>query len=138
VARRYYLSPLTGDGTPFSNAHRPTIAQVPGASWRCVLPHLPDGHPRHQRALVAVDGTAAVLQAVAALGGVMALPDLPLSTLVSALSTPQRNALANVLEAAGATPPEPGETLHEILNRIGLALDPGFDGTVFEEPLTRG
>ena len=135
MPRRYYLSLLEGDGTPYSNAYRPVVAQVPGASWRSVLPHLPDGSPKNQRALVAVDGDLAAHQAVDALPGVMALPDLPLSTLVSALSQPQRNALGNVLQTAGATPPESDETLYEVLNRIGLALDPDFDGGVFGESL---
>ena len=127
MARRYYLSPVIGDGT-LNNPYRAAVADTPNASVAAVWASDPaTGVPTIPWALCVV---AATNHATAlADSRHAALPDMLLDARMSALSNSARNRLDSALAKFGVDPATviTNEGYREFVRSVGRLLQATFD-----------
>lgn len=128
--KRYYVCRVVGDGTE-NNPYRPKVANYP-VNWVGILGSNPDGTPKKAWALVlvnAVDHTALLAD-----NQIKAIPDLSLDATWGTLSTPQRNAAKNAIEAEGIDLSWVNNqtTIRKILRYLGQEQESGFNENKFD------
>lgn len=130
MAKRYYISPIIGDGS-IDNPYRPKVADH-GVAWSGAIPTGPDGKPVKPWALVIV--AAKNHAPLVADRDLDALPDFPLDGKVSAIQTATKNAMKNKLAARGiATAFIDGtDGYREVIRGVGRMLEPTFDENNFD------
>jgi len=128
--KRYYLSPIIGDGSSF-DAYRPKLAEY-GVSHVALIPSDAAGHPTATWALCLVDApNHAALIADPAL---RVLPDFPLDGRLTALSPSGRTAAEAAVTHFGIAT----DTLdfsngyRELIRSIGRRLIPSFNENNFD------
>lgn len=130
MAKRYYISPIVGDGS-IDNPYRPKVADH-GVAWSGAIPTGPDGKPLKPWALVIV--AAKNHAALIADPDIDDLPDFPLDGKVSSVHTATKNAMKAKMEKRGiATGFVDGtDGYREVIRGIGKLLDPTFDENNFD------
>lgn len=129
--KRYYISPIIGDGTEF-NPFRPKIADY-GVAWVGSIPSDPNtGQPLFNWTLVMVN--AVNHGTVLADNAIDALPDFPLDGKVSAINTATKNAMLTKLEARGIDTAFIGNAdgYRDVIRGIGQKLEPTFSENNFD------
>ena len=123
MSRRYYLSPIIGNGQTLQTAFRAKIADM-GVAQAPIIPTV-GGRPTFAWTLVLVNTIDhSPLLADAAL---TPLPDISLDTLLTTLSVPIRNVLSAKLASLGVDGTiTASTTLREIIRRIGQHLEPAY------------
>ena len=131
MSKRYYISPIVGDGTEF-NPFRPKIADY-GVAWAGSIPSDPKtGHPTSTWTLVLVN--AKNHAALLADGAIDALPDFPLDGKVSSVHTATKKSMVNKMKARGINTSFIAGTggYREVIRGVGKLLDAQFDENNFD------
>jgi hypothetical protein len=132
--KRYYVSPVIGTGT-LQDPYRPSLKDAlteEGSSGVWVIASNPDGTPKYPFALCLANAVNHVpLQNV---GNVDSLPDITLDSTLAVLTNQQRNALLNFLSkrSISTTGLNTQSTFREVLERMGVYLDPNFNALNFD------
>ena len=129
--KRYYLSPIIGDGTEF-DPFRPKVADH-GVAWVGSIPSDPNtGHPLFGWTLVLVD--AVNHGKILADQTIDALPDFPLYGKVSAINTATKNAMLGKLQARGIDTAFVGNAdgYRDVIRGIGQKLEATFSENNFD------
>lgn len=129
--KRYYISPIAGDGTEF-NPYRPKIADY-GVSWVGSIPSDPiTGKPLASWVLVLVSANnhGAIISDPA----IDSLPDFPLDGKVSAIQTATKNTMISRLQARGIDTAFIGSAdgYRDVIRGIGQKYEPAFDENSFD------
>lgn len=130
MAKRYYISPIIGDGSE-NNPYRPKVADH-GVAWSGAIPSGPDGKPTSSWALVIV--AAKNHAAIIADKDIDDLPEFPLDGKVSAIQTQTKNAMKSKMEKRGISTAfvDGTDGYREVIRGIGRQLEPTFDENNFD------
>ncbi len=128
MPKRVIVCDVVGTGTR-EDPYRAQVRGLPGVSLSALIPTGANGHPTRAVCLALVSG--ADLTAALAASGVDAFPDVPFATLLSTLTTQQRNALQTRLTARGfpSNVVSLSATLGELVRRCGQFHEAGFRET---------
>ena len=131
MSKRYYISPIVGDGTE-ENPYRAKISDH-GVPWVGVIPTDPvTGVPTNTWALTRVSTAnhVAILKDKA----VDALPDVSLDLKVSAIGNKERQSAQAILDKHGIGSISVGrsDSYRELIDGIGKALDSTFTSNNFD------
>ena len=135
MAKRYYLSPVVGDGT-MGNHYRPALEDLvngeEGAAGSWEIAGSEDGTPKHQWALCVIDAQDHVR--LRARHGVDALPDITLDATLNTLNSGQRTALLARLGVLGVDTSgiTASSTFIDLLDRTGKHLNGNFNPLRFD------
>jgi hypothetical protein len=129
MPKRYYISPVIGDGTR-QNKYRPKISERIG-KWSAVASIDLVGKPFM---LLIAAGTDVELDNATADTQNEQFPAISLSTTWGSLQQNVRNKISNALTRFGLSPAwiVNSTTLREILSYVGRELDPAFALEVFD------
>lgn len=120
MARRYYLTPVVGQGTE-EDPYRLRVADH-GVDHAAIIPTDAVGRPTRSWGLAPVDATD-----FTALNDDATLAGLPQLALGTQLSTQQRRAAQSALDRFGAAViVKAGDTLGDVVARVAQALDLGL------------
>lgn len=131
MPKRYYISPIVGDGTEF-NPFRPKVADY-GVAWAGSIPSDPvTGRPTSAWALVVVN--AKNHAALLADGAIDALPDFPLDGKVRSVHTATKNNMVSKMKKRGIDTAFIAGTggYREVIRGVGKLLDAQFDENNFD------
>lgn len=129
AAKRFYIAPVTGVGTR-QNPYRVNISS--GADYSAVINSDNFGVPTSTWCLVVIYGSTQT--AYTSDPKLTAIPNVSLDTLMSALTTPQRNAIKNKMNSLSvpASVYNNAVTVRDIIRGIGQFLYPYFDERNFD------
>mgnify|MGYP001585652372 CR=1 FL=1 len=130
MAKRYYLSPVIGDGSE-DNPVRAKVKDY-GVSQAPVIPSGPDGMPLFNWCLVVVNTVnhAPLLADVA----IDALPDVPLDLKVNSIHTSARQAMVSALTKRGIDTSiiTQADGYRDVIRGIGQVLQANFNENNFD------
>ena len=135
MAKRYYLSPIVGDGS-MESSYRPALADIlageDGAAGSWEIASNADGTPKHQWALCVIDAQDHVR--LRGGQGVDALPDITLDATLNTLNSGQRTALLARLVVLGVDTSgiTASSTFIDLLDRTGKHLNGNFNPLRFD------
>jgi len=123
MAKRYYISPIIGDGTE-TNPYRAKVSDH-GKPWVGVIPTDETGKPIKDWALVLVD--TANHKPIVDDNAIDALPDVSLDVKLSAIGSSERGKMASALAGRGISDNTNSSDSYRVLvNGIGKQLDALF------------
>lgn len=128
--RRYYISPVIGDGSE-TNPYRAKLSDY-NVSHVAVIAGGADGRPARQWALCLVNSTDHT--ALVADAELRAIPVSALDNTLGSLTPQQRQFLRDVVGELGLDTSEvtAQTTLRQLLRYIGRTLEAGFDENKFD------
>jgi hypothetical protein len=131
MAKRFYVSPIVGDGLTPETAYRAKLSQY-GLAFSAIIPTNSSGVPLFNWCLCIVNGLDH--SALVADSQLDAFPEITLDSTLSVLTNQERNRLLGFLSKRGI--PTAGingnTTFREVLELLGKFLDISFTTTKFD------
>lgn len=131
MSKRYYISPIVGDGTE-ENSFRPKVADYP-VKWVGIIPSDPvTGLPLFAWTLVLVE--AQNHGQLISDGAIDPMPEFPLDGKVSAIHNATKNDMLARLQARGIDTTFIGNAdgYRDVIRGVGRHLEPTFDENNFD------